>query len=342
MPETSTLREVAKRAGVSISTASQALNNRPNVAPETRARVLEAAASLGYQQQIRIPSPITTQLSVIGLLTRTTPDGSMPVNPFYSYVLAGAERECQRYNLSLMYTNVEVDNLNRPLSLPTMLHDNLVDGILVVGSLLETLEQPPTDLSRKPIVLVDAYAPGQRFDSVVSDNLNGVYNAVSYLIDHGHRHIGLVGSMADDYPSIRERRKGYVRALKHRNIPDVYIEDSPLTRSGGYDATGRLLRHNPQITAIFACNDIVALGALDAAHDLGRDVPGDLSVIGFDDIDLARAIKPALTTVQVDKMLMGAMAVRHLVERASEPNRTTITTTLSTRLIVRDTVRAIP
>jgi LacI family transcriptional regulator len=86
----------------------------------------------------------------------------------------------------------------------------------------------------------------------------------------------------------------------------------------------------------------VALGALDAAHDLGRDVPGDLSVIGFDDIDLARAIKPALTTVQVDKMLMGAMAVRHLVERASEPNRTTITTTLSTRLIVRDTVRAIP
>lgn len=336
MKDNSTLREVAKRAGVAISTASQALANKPNVSPETRARVLEAAVALGYQQQIRIDTPITNKLSIVGMLTRSTPDLPLPVNPFYSHVLAGVERECQRMNLNLMYANIEVDEQNRPLTYPPLLHDNRVDGLLVVGSYLK---EAINELHGKPVILVDAYAPSQEIDSVVSDNIHGAYNAVVHLIKQGHRKIGLLGSKPDGYPSIRERRKGYMRALKHYHIQETFIEDSPLIREAVYEATLRLLRRSPEITAVFACNDNVAIGVMNAAHDLGRHVPGDLSLVGFDDIDLATEIKPALTTVYVDKMLMGSMAVRLLRDRSEDPYRTCITATLATRLVIRDSVR---
>jgi len=194
-------------------------------------------------------------------------------------------------------------------------------------------------LNGKPVVLVDAYAPAQELDSVVSDNLHGAYNAVSYLVKQGHRKIGLLGSQPDGYPSIRERRKGYMRALKHHHIHESFIEDSPLIREAVYDAALRLLRRCPEITAIFACNDNVAVGVIHAAHDLGRDVPGDLSLVGFDDIDLASEIKPALTTVYVDKLLLGSTAVRLLRDRSEDPYRTCITATLATRLVIRDSVR---
>ncbi|HEX2621407.1 MAG TPA: LacI family DNA-binding transcriptional regulator, partial [Phototrophicaceae bacterium] len=202
-----TLRDVAKQAGVSLGTASQALNNRPNVSPDTRARVLEIAASLGYQVATRVPVIDNQQLSVIGMLVKQAGTEPPVMNPFYSYVLSGVERECQRQNLSLMYARLPVDQLNRPVSYPPMLTNKQIDGLLVVGAFLEDTIEQIREMANKPIVLVDAYVPGQFFDSVVIDNINGAYKAVSYLIDQGHRHIGLVGSTPDAYPSIRERRK---------------------------------------------------------------------------------------------------------------------------------------
>lgn len=335
----STLREVARQAGVSISTASQALNNKPNVSPETRARVLEAAIALGYQQQVRVASPMTSSLSVVGMLTKEMPDSPLPINPFYSYVMAGVERECKRQNLSLMFANVEVDSDSRPVSWPPMVLDNRVDGLLIVGaSLADAVDSIDAQL-QKPIVLVDAYAPGQLWDSVVIDNVNGAYNAVSYLIEQGHRHIGLIGSSAHAHPSVIERRKGYTRALKHHGIDDLYIEEGLLLREEAYAATRRLLARAPHLTAIFACNDLCAIGVMKAAHEMGLRVPDDLSIVGFDDIDLAKEVYPALTTVHVDKMLMGILAVRHLRDRADDLRRTPVTTVISTRLIVRESVR---
>ncbi len=340
LAELTTLRDVAKLAGVSLGTASQALRNKPSVTAATRARVLEAAAALGYQAQIRAATPTTAPLSVIGMIVKQDASGLMPVNPFYSYVLAGVERECQRENLSLMYANVVVDALNRPVSFPPMLLDRRIDGILVVGAFLEDAIGQIRQMANKPLVLIDAYAPGLPFDSIVADNVNGAYAAVYYLITQGHTRIGLVGSTPDAYPSIRERRRGYCRALKHHGIEELlYIEDSALTREAGYEATIRLLQRLPRITALFACNDNVAVGALNAAHDSGLDVPGDLSIVGFDDIDLAQEVRPALTTVHVDKVLMGALAVRQLRDRAESLGRPALTTALSTQLIVRESVR---
>lgn len=334
-----TLRDVAERAGVSLGTASNVLNNKANVSAETRHKVLEAATALGYQIQVRSSAPQRHKLSVIGTIGKIDAAGVLSNNAFYSYVLAGIERECQRQNLSLMYANIEVDKLNRPANMPPMLLDRHVDGILMVGTFLQDTIHHISQKVNKPVVLVDAYAQGSGYDAVLTDNINGSYEAVDYLIKQGHIRIGLAGSTADSYPSIRERRKGYLRALKNSGITESYIEDSPLTREGGYNATCTLLQNAPEITAIFACNDEVAVGVLNAAREMGRNVPDDLSVIGFDDIDVAQEVTPALTTVHVDKVLLGVLAVRHLRDRAETPDRPSLTTALSTQLIVRDSVR---
>jgi LacI family transcriptional regulator len=336
-----TLRDVAKRAGVSLGTASNVLNDRANVSPEARTAVLGAAAELGYRTKLRLSETSRSSISVIGTIGKIEDGAAMSINPFYSHVLAGIERECQAHNLSLMFANIEVDKLNRPSNLPPMLLDNQIDGVLIVGTFLQDTIHLIGDKVDKPVVLVDAYAPGSRFDSVLTDNINGAFAAVEFLIKHGHRRIGIVGSLADAYPSIRERRKGYLRALKHYKIAQAYIEDSPLNRDGAYRATCALLQRSPEITAIFACNDEAAFGVYSAARDLGREIPHDLSVIGFDDIDLAQQLSPSLTTLHVDKTLMGTLAVRYLKERAECPERAPLTTLISAEIVIRESVRSL-
>lgn len=332
-----TLREVAERAEVSIGTASQALNNKNGVSPEARTRVLEAASALGYLQPTRFVVPTTSKLSTVGVLMKHNEDEPR-INPFYSYVIAGAERECQRQNLSMMYATFEVDQDYRALSWPPMLQDRQVDGVLVIGAQLGgTLEQIQ-QRAGKPVILVDGYAATGTFDSVVSDNVNGAFQAVSYLVAHGHQHIGIIGSSPRSYPSILERREGYFKALAHHGITDTYVEDGRLQSEPAYDAALRLLRRCPQITAIYGVADISAFGVMSAARDLGRD---DLSVIGFDDIDESKTSNPPLTTIQVDKTLMGAFAVRLLLDRANDPLRPAIKVVISPRLIERESVRNI-
>ena len=341
MAERVTLRQVAELAGTSLGTASHALANKSSVQPETRARVLEAAAALGYRLPVRMAVSTGKPLSVIGLLTKQDVDNAPFLNPFYSHILAGAERECQRNRVSLMYATVAVDERNRPSGWPVMLSEQQIDGLIVVGTFLEDLLASLGKKAVQNIVLVDAYAPSQPFDSVVIDNINGAQVAVEHLIQQGHRHIGLVGSTPDAYPSIRERRKGYMRALREHDIAETYIEDSELSREGGYKATIRLLQRSPQVSAIFACNDMVAFGVMSAARDLKRSVPESLSVIGFDDIDPAQEVIPPLTTVHVDKVLMGVLAVRLLHDRSLDPERAALTTSVGTQLIRRDSVTAV-
>ncbi|MDX2079018.1 MAG: LacI family DNA-binding transcriptional regulator [bacterium] len=336
-----TLRDIAIHADVALSTVSETLNNKPGVSAEMRQRVLMAATELGYRSKITIDHPMATDVKTVGLLTKRFRGDALIINPFYSYIIAGAERECSRNNISLMYANIDVDEHNRPLSLPSMLLDERIDGVIVVGALLEETIDHISNRTKQNVVLVDAYTSiGNEFDSVLIDNVNGAMKAVGYLIAHGHRHIGLVGSHPTCYPSILERRVGYLTAIAQHHL-EPFIEDSTLDRLDAYRSTKRLLTRVPKITAIFACNDEVAMGVFDAVQDMGLSVPNDISIIGFDDIDLVQELKPALTTMHVDKVLMGVMAVRHLVDRATNPNRTPLKTLVNTQLIERESVKTI-
>lgn len=352
MADSVTLKDVAQLAGVSIGTASNAFTNKPNIAPETRTRVMEAAHTLGYEPKNRL-TEVNDSGEVTGVLSTHADAAAATVtmlvqrdvrgllaNRFYAHVLAGVERECERLNLSLIFAGVHVDDRKQPRDLETVLNQRRGDGLLLVGMSLSE-DDIPEWLRAVPIVLVDGYAPGRPFDSVITDNFTGAYEAVRYLIEQGHRHIGLIGSTgerADNFPSIAERREGYLRALEDAGILETYIVPSTLERWSGQEALSTLLEHHPQITAVFCCNDEVAMGALDTARKLGIDVPGELSIIGFDNIDTTPQLTPALTTVHVDKVTMGVMAVRLLKERIEKVSRPTITLLIGTHVVVRETV----
>lgn len=328
-----TLRDVAKRAKVSMGTASQALNNRPGVLPETRKRVLEAAEALGYRP-LRVHAQAA--LNVVGMLVKHDYGLPLAFNPFFSQVQAGVEQECRAQHLSLMFATIEVDRSNRPLEWPRMVEDNSVDGLLLIGTNIEsTAEALRQRLLNKPIVLVDSYARGFPFDSVLIDNVGGATQAVRHLLELGHRHIGLIGSNPESPPDILERRQAYITTLRAHDVEPLYIEDGLMTREAGYEALRCLLRRAPQVTAVFVVNDDTAIGVLHAAQDMGLRIPEDLSIVGFDDIAPASQVRPALTTVRVPKIWLGRLGVRQLIERSRHPDQPQVTLTLATELVVR-------
>jgi DNA-binding LacI/PurR family transcriptional regulator len=333
-----TLRDVAERAGVSIGTASQAINNRPHVSVVSRQRVLDAARELGYRVRQPVLSSKETELEVIGMITKHDYGLPMDVNPFYMPIQLGVERECQLLGLSLMYANIEVDHQNRPVFWPTMLTEQRIDGLLFVGTFFENTVDIIQRQTRIPIVLVDSYAPNLDFDHILIDNLNGTRRMVEHLIQLGHRNIGLIGSGPDNPPGVQERVHSFITTMQAHQLPVHYLEDSWLNRELGYQATQRLLKRAPELTALFVINDDCAIGAIHAANDLGLRVPQDISIAGFDDINLAREVTPPLTTVIVPKTWMGAMSVRRLLERAANPDQPKIYVVLSTELAIRKSV----
>jgi LacI family transcriptional regulator len=331
-----TLREVAKQAGVSLGTASHALNNRASVLPETRERVLQAALALGYKP--REGNGKAPHLSVIGMLTKHDFGLPVDINPFFSYVQLGVESECRARDISLMYANIEVDASNHPMVWPRMVTDGHVDGLIVVGANIDELVDGLKRKINKPIVLVDSYAPAYGFDSVLIDNAQGAREAALHLLEQGHRHMALLGSNPHSPPDILERRESFIGTVRGHGGARVHVEDTRLSRDECHAAARKLLKHRPEISAFFACNDDSAIGVINAAHDLGMDVPRDVSVVGFDDIDLAAEIKPALTTVHVPKIWLGKLGVHRLLERAQFPDQPQLTVAISAHVVERETV----
>lgn len=331
-----TLQDVARLAGVSTGTASQALNNRPSVAQETRARVMDAARTLGYAIKDTGGNYDNHALSIIGLLTKHDYGFPFEVNAFYSYIQAGVESECRKRNLSLMFANVEVDRANHPVVWPSMITEQRVDGLILAGTFIENTIGLLGQRVDIPIVLVDSYAPNLAFDSIVIENIAGATAAINHLIAQGHTRIGVIGWAKNSPPSINERFIGYQRALEEHNISTHYVEESGLNREEGYRAAVQLLQRAPEITAIFACNDLTAIGAIHAARDMSITVPDKLSIIGFDNIDMAKEVTPALTTIHVYKTWLGILGVRQLIARALNPEQPKITTTIMTSLVVRE------
>lgn len=341
-----TLSDIARASNVSVSTVSLVLRNKPGIPAKTREEVLSVARALGYWPKAgplpNIVPPRASTLHTVGVLVKSDADVGAQANPFYSYIIAGIEDACRRKHLNLLYAILPVDEHNVIIEPPRLLLDEAADGLLLVGAFVDEALYALLREKALPVVLVDAYPDWGQYDSVVSDNVHGAYQAVQHLIAKGHRHIGLVGARADAYPSIRERREGYLQALRDHGITTTYCADCAPTGVAAAAATTTLLREQPQITALFGCNDEVALTALRSGEALGRQVPGNLSVVGFDDIDLAQVVTPALTTMHVDKVTMGRVAVQLLNTRVEAPDAARVTTALSLRLVERASVAPPP
>lgn len=331
-----TIQDIARESNVSISSVSLILNNRPGISDETRARVLAVANRLGYPLKAA-PAP-SSRLTTIGMVVKADMDITPQANPFYSKILYGIEDACRRSGINLLFATLPVDENNRPLETPALLSNDLIDGLLMIGVYLEADFAASPDLRPVPVVLIDGYADPERYDAVVSDNFHAAYQAVTYLVERGHRRIGLAGGADCCFPSLYERRNGYLRALKENQVPHTYLADFNLNRTHGLEQIAALLEQHPQVTALFCVNDDIAGDAIQAAHSLGKRVPEDLSIIGYDDTYIAAHTHPPLTTLQVDTVAMGRAGVNLLQMRLDHPHAARMTLTIHPKLVERESV----
>ncbi len=334
-----TLADIAQDSGVSVATVSLVLRNKPGVSDATRQRVYDSARALGYIYTASNQAKARRLPQDIGLIIKVRSDDLPATNSFYAPVLAGIEAVCRHNRINLMYANLPVDLANHPLEIPHILLEQQIDGVLMVGMFLNDDIVQILHSKKLPVLLVDAYAADNQFDSVVTDNFAGAYQATTHLIEAGHRQIAIVGSRHDAYPSIQERRAGYLQALADNNL-EPYFADCYLYPDKVPPAVADLLDSQPEVTALFACNDTVAIEAVRTAQKLGRHVPEDLSIVGFDNIELAQHVIPPLTTMRVDMMGMGRLAAQLLMNRYEFPEAGRVRTIICPYLVRRASVKA--
>ncbi len=338
-----TMKDIARESGVSLSTVSLVLNDKPGLPQETRAKVMSTAREMGYE--IRTPPlviPRASHLSTLGMLVKRSVGDSTPPssNIFFSHIIAGIEAACRQENISLLYGTLPVDDKNRSMEIPRLMADPRVDGLLMVGNYLD---EPLHEAIRQrgiPVVLADGYACIDEYDAVNIDNASGAYAAIKYLIEKGHRHIAFLGSYPDSRISFRYRRRGYQQALQDYGIEECYFGDCPHNNREAIISTAcRLLTENPQITAIFGCNDEVAIIAIHGVLEAGKRVPDDVSIVGFDNNTNAENTLPPLTTMNVDKISIGRLAVHLILNRAENPEQGHVSIIVHPNLIERKSVR---
>jgi len=336
------MADVAHESGVSLSTVSMVFSDKPGLPAETRQRVMKAARKLGYNPRRTQTTNPKGILQTVGLVIKSQFNEIPRSDQFYSQVVAGIEQGCRQHHLNLMYATMNTDLDNYALEIPSLIENDSVDGLLLVGMMVDENLNKILKQSGKPVVLVDSYSDCRDYDAVISDNEHGAFLATEYLIEKGHRKIGFIGGSDTGFPSFMDRRRGYRKALRERQIPQSFFADCYSRREDSIDAARTLLLEHPDLTALVGANDFIAINAMVAANHLGRRVGEDLSIVGFDDILMAESVIPSLTTMLIDKTVMGRMSVQILLNREEDTKSGRITVVVHPRLVERNSVKRIP
>lgn len=307
------IRDVAELAGVSVTTVSHVLNDTPQmrVAEETRARVREAAKTLGYGPNRMARALRTNRSGLIGLLSE-----EIATTPHAGRIILGAQDAAREHDLTLVIINAEregSDDSHRD-DVQTLI-DRQVEAVLYATMYHRQVSLPP-NLQGVPAVLIDSTDRAGIVPSVVPDEVGGAVAAVSHLVEAGHTRIGFLNN-DDDVPATHERLVGFRQVLTRHDIPidESLILEAPSETLPGYAVAREILARPDRPTALFCYNDRMAMGAYRAATELGLDIPGDLSIVGFDNQELIAAnLFPGLTTVALPHYEMGAWAVETLVQ----------------------------
>ncbi|MBN1563547.1 MAG: LacI family DNA-binding transcriptional regulator [Anaerolineae bacterium] len=330
-----TIRDVARVAGVSTSTVSHVINETRFVSPETRARVLETMKTLKYSPNRLASSLRSNQTLTLGVLLPNS------ANPFFAEILLGIESTCfdRGYNFILGNAN---DDPKRELDYLRVLISRQVDGILLIStgsydeSIAFLIEQ------QVPVVVVDR-APGiESVTEIFTDNKRGGLLATQHLIELGHTAIACITGPSFLTPSA-ERVAGYKQAmnLAGLHVYDDWIVIGDFQHSSGYVACEQLLALDHPPTAVFACNDLMAVGALCAIHEAGLRVPDDISIIGYDNIPLASYTIPRLTTIAQPAREIGNLAVMRLIDALRSDEGCAARECLPVNLVKRDSCKAL-
>lgn len=300
-------------AGVSIATVSRVLNNVGAVDEQTRIRVSKAVVELRY-----VPNPIGRGLSrqkteAIGLLL---PD---LFGEFFSEVIRGADQTAQLHRHHLVVSSSH--NSREEITAAVRMMRGRVDGLLIMSPHIDAQilrENLPRHL---PVILMNVPLQGEDFDSLNIDNFAGSVAMVEHLLGHGHRRIALIKGNEENFDA-QERLRGYRHALAAGGGEqrEEYEIAGSFSEASGYNAVRKILRLHPRPTAIFACNDTTAIGAMSALREARVRVPDEIAVAGFDDIPIGPYLTPSLTTVHVGISQVGVLAVETLLRALEERN----------------------
>jgi len=325
-----TLRNVAEKAGISVNTASRAINNKPDINEETKKRVLQIAKELGYIRNAAAVALRTKKTGTIGVVIEDNR------NPFYAEVLNGMEVAAREKNYHIILTNTQRD-YNKEEEAINLLLAKRVDGLLITP--VQGRDDDIKNLieANIPFVVVGRDFENIELDAVYNNEVKGGFLATEYLIKKGHKRIALIDGFLYKSPA-KGRLEGYKKALKEYGIPwdDSLISVGDISMEDGHKRTKQMLEKNLKFTAIFANNDMMAFGAMQAIKEKGLRIPEDIGLVGYDDIPFSSLISPALTTISLKKKKLGIESVKLLLSRINGNRKKAKKIMLDVELIRRE------
>jgi len=306
-----TMRQIAELAGVSIGTVSHVINETAAVRPKLRDRVLEAIHSLGYQPSALARGLRRNQTNMLGMVI---PDIT---NPFFPGVVRGVEDVAFKRSFRVILCNADNDP-SKEASYVRELRSYHIAGLLIIPAASADIASHLRAYASAsvPVVCIDRVPEGWKGDAVLVANEEGSYLVTRHLIQMGHRRLAVITGPLK-LNNAAERLKGFTRALQeaHLSLDPEFVQEARFDAPSGYQAAVRLLRMLPRPTAIFASNDLMAFGALQATRELGLRCPEDVSIAGFDSLEFSSLTDPSLTSVYQPGYQLGATAARLLLQR---------------------------
>lgn len=326
-----TIKDIARIAGVSPSTVSRALNDSPLINEETKARIRRIAEELGYERNELARGLVKGTSGALGLVV---PDIT---NPFFAEIARGVSDVAHTEGFGVLLCTTE-ENLTREAQYLRFLRRKRVDGLILCTVTADDPNLMELFRSAVPFVLVSRLVRGLDVPFVVGDDKMGGRLAVEHLIGLGHKRIGFIGG-PPNVQSSQDRMEAYREVLQDHGLlyRPQWATFADFTQAAGRKAAHALLRRRPRPTAIFAANDVIALGVLEAAEELGFSIPGDLSVVGYDDISYAALPRIQLTTVAQPAYEMGRIAAEYLLSIFNGKAKEKLQHILHPRLVIRKT-----
>jgi len=309
----STIKDVAKEANVSIATVSLVLHKHNRISSATSQRVNKAIKKLNYHPSRSARGLVSQKTGNIGFIL--TDDHFLRSEPFYTRIFLGTEFEARKYEYYILLTTIP-SNYNEKDKLPRFILEKNVDGIIIAGKV------PPAIIShvekyKLPLAFVDYYLPANDYPVVLIDNVSGGMKATQCLIDNKHKNICFIAGDIS-HPSISDRFLGYKTAMENAELKftelNYVIDEDNTARENGFNAAKKLLALNNKVTAIFACNDAMAIGVIQFLKENGYAVPKSISVIGFDDVEADLTFDPPLSTISVPKHEMGMEVIKLMAD----------------------------
>ncbi|EPZ52883.1 LacI family DNA-binding transcriptional regulator [Alicyclobacillus acidoterrestris] len=336
-----TIYDVAKRAGVSVATVSKVLNGYPDVSARTREKVQQITAELGYHPNAVARGLVTRRSMTVGVFFQDHGNRGFR-HPFLHDVIASFKDSIGEAGYDLLFLTEHRGNDGVFRGFESRAKQRDVDGLFLLGvprtnSGLATLSR-----SQIPTVSVDLDLFGPKASYLCSDNVGGARQAVDHLVANGHRKIAFIGDRFGTKPG-HDRMLGYQEALQAHALEyrPEWILEGDFGETSGYRAMRRLLAEAELPTAVFCASDMMAIGAMNAISEAGLHVGEQISIVGFDDIELARYVSPGLTTIRQNTDKMGQRAATELLELMNTTNKPPGVITVETSLVVRGTVRNI-